>query len=236
MLDLYKILRMVEDEIVAMKKRQQTVLSVYQKQTREDIVRKFEEADHSLLEVAEQKINEINGLKFDMPYLVTSARKMSCLSVRRVKDESGLYIEIEPIVYPTPYNLKFVLQEPGVGLYSLSNDKGIFSVNTLTSIRATDIIQPIDFTDLDRYIELWLTHKADDRFLKKLRTIRRKFMNMSNSEELLMESMLAMSAPTPPRRLIYMCEDHYKEPTHKHELNLLPSAVKGLLRHHLKLN
>ncbi len=235
MLDLYKILRMVEDEIAAMKKRQQSVLSGFQKQTREDIVRKFEEADHSLLQVAEQKINEMNELKFDMPFLVTSPRKMSCLSVRRVKDESGLHIEIEPIVYPTPYNLKFVLQQPCIGLYSPSNEKGIFSVNTHTPIHGTDIIQPMEITELDRYIDLWLTHKADERFLKKLRTIQRKFMNLGNSEELLMESMLAMSAPMPPRRLIYMCEDHYKEPTHNHERNVLPSAVKGLLRHHLKL-
>jgi len=55
-LDLYKTLQLVEAEIVEMKKRQQIVLGIYQQQTREDIVRKFTEADHTLLQAAEQKI------------------------------------------------------------------------------------------------------------------------------------------------------------------------------------
>lgn len=74
-LDLYKTLKLVEDEIVEMKKRQQTVLSIYQQQTRDDIVKKFTEADHTLLEAAERKINEINSLEQGIPYLITSARK-----------------------------------------------------------------------------------------------------------------------------------------------------------------
>ena len=49
MLDLYKTLRMVEDEITEMKKRQQTVLSAYQQQTREDVIKNFNKADHTLL-------------------------------------------------------------------------------------------------------------------------------------------------------------------------------------------
>jgi len=123
-----------------------------------------------------------------------------------------------------------------VGLYSTSREKGIFSINTVTSVRATDIIQAMEIPDLDRYIKLWITHKADDSFVKKLRTMREKIMNVDSSPELLVESMLAMSSPTPPRQLIYMCEDHDREPTHKHEKTVSPSAVNGLLKHHLKLN
>ena len=63
---------MVEDEITEMKKRQQTVLSVYQQQTREDVIKNFDKADHTLLEAAEQKVQEINKLKYDNPYLAAS--------------------------------------------------------------------------------------------------------------------------------------------------------------------
>ena len=235
MLDLYRIMHMVEDEIVEMKKRQQTVLAGYQQQTREDIVRKFEEADHTLLEAAEQMVKKINELENDTVYLVTSAKEVSYLSVRR-SDENDPIVEIDPIIYPTPFNLKFEFKEPSVGLYSTSREKGIFSINTVTSVRATDIIQAMEIPDLDRYIKLWITHKADDSFVKKLRTMREKIMNVDNSPELLVESMLAMSSPTPPRQLIYMCEDHDREPTHKHEKTVSPSAMNGLLKHHLKLN
>ena len=54
-LDLYKTLKLVEEEIVEMKKRQQTALSIYQQQTRDDIVRKFTEADHTLLEAESRR-------------------------------------------------------------------------------------------------------------------------------------------------------------------------------------
>jgi hypothetical protein len=236
MLDLYKILRMVEDEIAEMKVRQQTVLAGYQQQTREDIVKKFVEADHSLLEAAERKVKQINELKYDAPYLVTSAKKVSYLSARRVKGENDLTVEIDPIIYPTPFNLKFVLNEPSVGLYSPSTEKGTFSMNNVTSIRTTDMIQTLEVPDLERYIDLWVTHKADDSFIKKLRTMQEKVMNVDNSAELLVESMLAMSSPTPARQLIYICEDHDKEPTHKHEKTIPQSAVKGLVKHHLKIN
>ncbi|MFQ5941403.1 MAG: hypothetical protein ACE5KA_06880 [Nitrososphaerales archaeon] len=236
MLDLYSTLRMVEDEIAEMKKRQQTVLAGYQQQTREDIVKKFDEGDHTLLQSAEQKVIEINSLKHNTPYLVTSSKKVSYVSVRRVTDESGLTIEIEPIIYPTPFNLKFVFNEPSVGLYAPSMERGIFSVNTVTSIRATDIIQTIEVPDLHSYLDLWITHKTDNSFVTKLKTMRKKIMNADSSTELLVESMLAMSSPMPPRQLIYLCEDHDREPTHKHEKTVSPSAVKELLKHHFKLN
>ena len=92
-LDLYKTLKLVEEEIVEMKKRQQTALSIYQQQTRDDIVRKFTEADHTLLEAAEQKIKEINSLQQGIPYLITSARKVAYLSVKRISDESDVTVE-----------------------------------------------------------------------------------------------------------------------------------------------
>lgn len=236
MLDLYKTLRMVEDEIAEMKKRQQTVLSVYQQQTREDIVKNFDEADHTLLEAAEQKVQEINKLKYDNPYLITSAKKISYLSVRRENNENDITIEIDPIIYPTSFNLKFVFNEFSVGLYSPSMDKGTFSVNNITSIRSTDVIQSLEVYDLESYIDLWITHKADDSFIRKLRTIQKKITNVDSSAELLLESILAMSASIPSRQLIYKCENHDREPTHKHEKTVYPSAVKGLLKHYLKLN
>ncbi|MGH9910123.1 MAG: hypothetical protein ACRD32_05740, partial [Nitrososphaerales archaeon] len=183
MLDLYKTLRMVEDEIAEMKKRQQTVLAGYQQQTREDIVKKFVEADHDLLEAAEKKVKEINELKQDTPYLVTSPKKVAYLSVRRIKDESSLTVEIDPIIFPTPFNLTFVLNEPSVGLYTPSTDKGTFSANSVTPIRATDAIQTLEVSDLDRYIDLWITHRADDSFLTKLRTMQKKITNVDSSVE-----------------------------------------------------
>jgi hypothetical protein len=235
MLDIYKTLRMVEDEISEMKRRQSSVLTAYQQQTREDIVKKFEQADHDLLEAAERKVRELNDLKHDTPYLITSARKVACVSVTRVKDEKDLKVTIDPIIYPTPFNLKFILNEPSVALYSPSSDKGTFSVNSVTHIHATDVIQALDLSDLDKLIELWITHKAEDSFVTKLKVMQQKVRNADSSAELLLESMLALSAPTSPRQLIYMCEDHDNEPTHKHEKIVPPSSVKGLLKHHLKL-
>ncbi len=234
-LDLYKILRMVEDEIVEMKKLQQTVLSIYQQQTREDIVKKFAEADHTLLEAAEQKVKEMDSQKIGAPYLVTSARKIVCLSVRRIANESGLTVEIDPIIYPTPYNLKFVLKEPSIGLYSQSNTQGTFSSNTTTSIRAVDVIQPMELGDVEQYVDLWVTHKTSDGFAAKLKTMQEKIRAIESSAEIVVESLLMMSSPHPPRQLIYYCEDHDRDPTHNHERTIPPSAVKGLVKHYLKL-
>jgi len=235
-LDLYKTLRLVEEEIVEMKKRQQTVLSIYQQQTREDIVKKFTEADHTLMQAAEQKIKEIDSLKYGMPYLITSTRKVACISVRRIKDESELTVEIDPIIYPTPYNLKFVLKEPSVGLYGPSNTQGTFSANATTSIRAVDVIQQMDPADVEQYIDLWITHKTNDNFAAKLKAMQEKVRGIESSAEIVVESLLIMSSPPPPRQLIYYCEDHDHDPTHNHDRNVPPSAVKGLLKHHLKLN
>jgi hypothetical protein len=235
-LDLYKTLRLVEEEIVEMKKRQQIVLGIYQQQTRDDIVKKFTEADHTLLQAAEQKIKEINSLRDGMSYLITSARKVACLSVRRIKDESDITVEIDPIVYPTPYNLKFVLKEPSIGLYSPSNTQGTFSANATTSIRAVDIIQQMDPVDVEQYVDLWITHKASDNLVAKLKAMQEKIREIEGSAEIVVESLLMMSSPSPPRQLIYYCENHESDPTHNHDRNVPPSAVKGLLKHHLKLD
>ncbi len=235
-LDLYKTLRLVEEEIVEMKKRQQVVLGAYQQQTREDIVKKFTEADHTLLEAAEHKIKEIDSQKREMPYLITSARKVAYVSVRRIGDESDLTIEIDPIVYPTPYNLKFVLKEPSIGLYSQSKTQGTFSANATTTIRAVDVIQPMDPADVEQYVDLWTTHKTNDNFAAKLKTMQEKIKGIESSAEIVVESLLMMSSPPPPRQLIYYCEDHDLDPTHNHDRTVPPSAVKGLLKHHLKLD
>jgi len=234
-LDLYKILQLVEEEIVEMKKRQQIVLGAYQQQTREDIVKKFTEADHTLLQAAEQKVKEIDSLKHGMPYLITSAKKVAYLSVRRIGNESNLTVEIDPIVYPTPYNLKFVLKEPSVGLYSQSSTQGTFSANATTSIRAVDIIQQMEEVDVEQYMDLWITHKASDNFTNKLKAMEEKIKSIESSAEIVVESLLMMSSPHQPRQLIYYCEDHDSDPTHNHDRTVPPSAVKGLLKHHLKL-
>jgi len=181
-------------------------------------------------------VQEINKLKYNNPYLITSAKKISYLSVRRENNENDITIEIDPIIYPTSFNLKFVFNEFSVGLYSPSLDKGTFSVNDITSIRSTDVIQSLEVYDLESYIDLWITHKADDSFITKLRTIQKKITNVDSSAELLLESILAMSASMPSRQLIYKCENHDREPTHKHEKTIHSSAVKGLLKHYLKLN
>lgn len=236
MLDLHKTLGMVEEAIAAMKQRQSTVLAGYQQQVREDIAKKFEEADRTLMEATEQKAKEINDLEQGKPFLITSARKISSISVKRLMDESSLTINIEPIIYPTPFNLKFIFDEPSISFYSPSLDKGTFSANSSTAIRATDVLQTLDLSELETYVELWITHKADDSFVKKLKNMQKKISNVDGSVELAMESMLAMSYSAPKRALIYMCENHENEPTHKHEKTVPPSAVKGLLKHHLKLN
>lgn len=235
-LDLYKTLKLVEEEIVEMKKRQQTALSIYQQQTRDDIVKKFTEADHTLLEAAEQKVNEINSLKQGMPYLITSARKVAYLSAKRIKDESDVIIEIDPIIYPTPYNLKFILKEPSVGLYSPSSTQGTFSANETTAIRAVDVIQQMELKDVEEYTDLWLTHKTSDGFATKLKAVENKIKSVESSAEIVVESLLMMSTPPAPRQLIYYCEDHDRDPTHNHNRNVPPSSVKGLLKHHLKLD
>lgn len=236
MLDLYKTLRLVEDEIVEMKKRQQPVLGTYQQQTREDIVKKFAEADHILLEAAEKKIKEIDSIKQGVIYLITSAKKVAYLSVRRIRDESDVTVEIDPIIYPTPYNLKFILKEPSIGLYSPSNTQGTFSANAVTPIRAVDVIQPMEPDDLENYIDFWVTHKTNDTLATKLKEVQEKIKSIESSAEILVESLLLMSSPHPPRQLIYYCEDHDYDPTHNHERTVPSSAVKGLLKHHLKLN
>ena len=235
-LDLYKTLKFVEDEILEMKKRQQTVLSIYQQQTRDDIVKKFTEADHTLLQAAEQKIKEINLLKQGMPYLITSAKKVVYLSVKRIKDESEVTVEIDPIIYPTPYNLKFVLKDPSVGLYSTSSTQGTFSANETTAIRAVDVLQQMEPKDVDEYMDLWLTHKTSDGFATKLKAVESKIKSLESSAEIVVESLLMMSSPPTPRQLIYYCEDHDSDPTHNHNRNVPPSAVKERLKHHLKLD
>ncbi len=234
-LDLYKTLQLVEEEIVEMKKRQQVVLGSYQQQTREDIVKKFTEADHTLLQAAEGKIKEIDSQKRGMPYLITSAKKVVCISVRRIGDESDLTVEIDPIVYPTPYNLKFILKEPSVSLYGPSNTQGTFSANATTTIRAVDVIQPMDPADVEQYVDLWITHKASDNFAANLKTMQEKIRGIESSAEIVVESLLMMSSPHPPRQLIYYCEDHDLDPTHNHDRTVPPSAVKELLKHNLKL-
>ncbi len=235
-LDLYKTLKLVEEEIVEMKKRQQATLSIYQQQTRDDIVRKFTEADHTLLEATEQKVKEINSLQQEMPYLITSARKVAYLSVKRIKDDSDIIVEIDPIIYPTPYNLKFILKDPSAGLYSPSTTQGTFSANEATVIRAVDVIQQMEPRDVEEYMDLWLTHKTSDGFATKLKAVENKIKSIESSAEIVVESLLMMSSSPAPRQLIYYCEDHDRDPTHNHNRNVPPSAVKGLLKHHLKLD
>ncbi len=235
-LDLYRTLRMVEEEIAAMKQRQQTVVSTYQQQTRDDIAKKFDAADHALLEVAERKIKEINSIAPGSPYLVTGTRKVAHISVRRVQDESSMTVEIAPIIYPTAYNLKFVLGEPSIGLYSQSETKGTFSVNAATPIRGTDLIEPLSQEDIDQYVDLWITHKTTEDFANKLKAMGAKLRGVDDSAELVVESLLMMSSPPPPRQLIYYCEEHEGDPSHGHDRTVATSAVKGLVRHHLKLS
>lgn len=234
-IDLYRTLQLVEKENAEMKTRQQTILSTYQQQTREDIAKKFVDADHKLLEAAEQKIKEINSLQPGTPYLVTGARKTAYVSVRRVESDADVSVEIDPIIYPTAYNLKFTLREPSVGLYSPSNTKGVFSVNATTPVRAVNAVESLQVDELEQYLDLWITHRASNTLASKLKNMEEKLRSMQDSAGMVVESMLMMSSPRPPRELIYYCEEHDKEPTHRHERTVPASAVKGLMKSHLKV-
>ena len=229
MLNLYNILKMVEEEIIAMKKRQQFVIGTYQQQTREDIFKKFMQAEHELLAVTEQKVKELNIAK-DSIYLITSNRKELTISVRRINDEQGLMVEIDPIIYPSIFNLKFILDEPSVTLYSLSLSKGIVSLNSNTAIRATDKINTITIDELNDYLSLWLEPEKEglkakvDRLISKI-----------GSEEFLIESLLALSKDPPSRELIYLCNDHASKPFHNHDKILSRNDLKSIIINHLRL-
>ncbi len=186
-LDLQNTLRMVEEEIIAMKKRQQFVVGSYQQQTREDIFNKFINAENSLLAVTKAKVKELNIPK-DSIYLVKGNRKEVTLAVRRIDDERSLIVEIEPIIYPTNFNLKFILDEPSVTLYSHSMTKGILSLNATTTIRAIDEIRVISLDDMHEYISLWID-PSKEGFRDRLN----RLISKLGSEEFLIESLLTLS-------------------------------------------
>lgn len=229
-LNLYSVLKMVEEEITAMKKRQQFVIGTYQQQTREDLVKKFLDAEHQLLEATEQKVKELN-IEENSIYLITSTRKEAALAVRRINDERSLMIEIDPIIYPSNFNLRFILDEPSVTLYSPSMPKGIVSLNTNTTIRATDRIQVISFDDINDYISLWLKPSGEG-FKNKLNNLIKKI----GSEEFLIDSVLAISKDPPTRELVYLCRDHASKPeAHAHNQILDTNTVKDIILKHLQL-
>jgi hypothetical protein len=229
-LNLYYILKMVEEEITAMKKRQQFVIGTYQQQTREDLFKKFVDAEHSLLEITEEKVKELD-IPENSTYFIKGNRKEATLAVRRIKDERSLMIEIDPIIYPTDFNLRFILNEPSVTLHSPSMLKGIVSLNANTTVRATDSIEVISFDDINNYISLWLKPSSEG-FKKKLNSLISKI----GSEEFLIESMLTFAKDPPDRNLIYLCKDHSLKPeAHAHSQMVDVGSVNNIIMNHLRL-
>ncbi|MEM2855566.1 MAG: hypothetical protein QW416_00475 [Candidatus Nitrosocaldaceae archaeon] len=229
-LNIHNTLKMVEEEIISMKKRQQFVVGTYQQQTREDIFRKFIDAENELLSKAEEKIKEFD-IEENNIYLIKSNRKESTISVRRISDERSLIVEIDPIIYPTPFNLKFILNEPSVTLYSPSMNKGIISLNSNTVIRAIDTLTIIDQNDLKDYLELWI-EPASKSFKDKLS----KVMSKIGSNEFLIEGLLALSKDPPNRELISLCYDHELKGYHEHGKIIDVNIIKSMIIKHLKLD
>ncbi len=229
-LNLYYTLKMVEEEITAMKKRQQFVIGTYQQQTREDLFKKFVDAEHALLAITEEKVKELD-IPENSIYFIKGNRKEATLAVRRIKDERSLMVEIDPIIYPSNFNLRFILDEPSITLYSPSMLKGIVSLNTNTIVRATDTIEVISFDDINDYISLWLKPSSEG-FKRKINNLISKL----GSEEFLIEAMLAFAKDPPDRSLIYLCKDHAsKREDHAHNEILDVNSVNDIILNHLKL-
>jgi len=59
-LNINNVLKMVEEEITSMKNRQQFVVGTYQQQTREDLFKKFLEAENNLLAITKSKLKDLD--------------------------------------------------------------------------------------------------------------------------------------------------------------------------------
>jgi len=225
MLDLYAVLKLVEQEMQEMRKRQEHVISSYQQQTREEIVKKIITANESILESAEVKVNELNEVEQGKPYIIATNRHVLYIGVKRFIDESSLSIHIDPLIYPSQFNLKFILDEPCVALHNISASTGIVSINKRTVIRAVDQVEQITSNDIDGIVRLWLNEYDESnakRIIKGIAALR----NLNA----LVDYILTSGKHT-RKSTIYLCNDHDDEPMHKHDKMIARDQVRGVIKH-----
>ncbi|MEM2062385.1 MAG: hypothetical protein QW776_05420 [Candidatus Nitrosocaldus sp.] len=230
MLDLYAVLKLVEQEVEEMKRRQQHVIAAYQQQTREELAKKLVEAGENILAAAEAKVKELNAVGHGKPYIVATDRHVLYIAVKRFGYEH-LSVSIDPIVYPTPFNLRFIIDEPCVALHTISSSTGILSLNKRTIIRGVDAIEQVDSSTIDEMVRLWLRDYDDDdstasRIIKGIASLR----SMSRLVEYVLTSGRHVRMST-----IYRCEEHDSEPMHKHDTMVPASSVSAIIRYHLNI-
>lgn len=227
MLDLYTVLKLVEQEVDEMKRRQQHVIAAYQQQTREELARRIVEAGEHILAAAEAKVRELNALEDGEPYLVATNRHVLYIAVRRFSN-GHLSTSIDPIVYPTPFNLRLILDEPCVALHTVSSSTGILSLNRRTVIRGVDTVEQVDSTAIDDIVRLWLREQEDESTAAKII----RGITSLRSRSRLVEYMLTSGRYT-RMSTIYRCEEHDSQPMHGHDTLLSRGSVRGLIRYHL---
>ncbi|MFN4336592.1 MAG: hypothetical protein ACK4FV_03285 [Candidatus Nitrosocaldus sp.] len=229
MLDLYAVLKLVEQEVEEMKRRQQYVIAAYQQQTREELAKRLVEAGEYILATAEAKVKELNGVEHGRPYIIATDRHVLYISVKRFSYEH-LSVSIDPIVYPTPFNLRFIIDEPCIALHTISSSTGILSLNRRTIIRGVDAIEQVDNSTIDEMVRLWLRDYDDDsttsRIIKGIASLR----SMSRLVEYILTSGKHVRMST-----IYKCEEHDIDPLHKHDTMIPASSVRDLIRYHLNI-
>ncbi len=228
-LNINNVLKMVEEEIISMKNRQQFVIGTYQQQTREDLFKKFLEAENNLLAIAKSKLKDLDIEEGNI-YIIKGNNKEVTFSLRRINDERSLLIEIDPIIYPAEFNLKFIFDEPSISLYSNSLTDGIVSLNRSTYVRATDIIKVITLDELKEYISLWIK-PSKENINDKIK----KLISKLGSEEFLIESLLALSKKPSNKKIVYLCNDHALKGYHLHDSIIDINSIIDIISSHLRL-
>jgi len=228
-LNINNVLKMVEEEITSMKNRQQFVVGTYQQQTREDLFKKFLEAENNLLAITKSKLKDLDIEEGNI-YIIKGNSKEVTFSLRRINDERSLLIEIDPIIYPTEFNLKFIFDEPSISLYTNSLTDGIISLNRSTYVRTTDIIKVITLDELKEYISLWIK-PSKENISDKIK----KLISKLGSEEFLIESLLVLSKKPPNKKIVYICNDHALKGYHLHDSIIDINSIIDVILYHLRL-
>ncbi len=230
MLDLYAVLKLVEQEMQEMHRRQESVIATYQQQTREEIVKKIIASSESILESTEAKVKELNTLEQGKPYIITTNRHVLYIGVKRFVDERSLSISIEPLIYPSKFNLKLILDEPCVALHTISASTGIVSINKRTVIRAVDPVEQVSNNDIDAIVRLWLNEYDDESNAKRIIKGIAALRSLNTLVDYLLTSGKHIRKST-----IYLCNDHDDEPMHKHDKMLARDQVRWVIRHILRV-
>jgi hypothetical protein len=227
MLNIYNVLKLVEQEIEDMRKRQEPVIATYQQQTREELLKKMVYATEAILGAAENKVKELNSLEYGRPYIVYTNRHIVYIGVKRFIDEHSLHVSIDPIVHPSAFNLLFIVDEPSVALHNISASTGIVSINRHMRIRATDSIEQVREDDIEGLVKVWLNDVDESdarRILKGVASLR--------SLSTLLEYLLTSGKHT-KKSTVYICNEHEADPMHKHDRMIPSSDVSHAIRYHL---